>query len=606
MSYALTTHRDDCDTQSTQRSSLRTTPGDLLIEIALFLETRLDLLNFCLSSKYVFENVSSVLYETVILQSVDQCRRTLAMLLRRSDIARHVRELIIRPTPKNNPRFTLLDSAAASAWVRRLASSMSLDALVRFTWDSEELPYYEDMWFALRVGCPQLRYIGTSLGSILPRVNNHIFDFRNLQGFSLLLKSGFYENHIDQFLDEDDPVFKRFWDMLIHKCPNLEEIAILGSSSVPTDLHILAEGRWPKLRKLELGDVCIDWFPRSLSPGEKRPFIAFLDAHPNIDSLSLSRHTIQPIHFASLDISSLGLVTSFSGTHQQLQALPHIHRSVTSVAFRDAVETREVAAPTVTGLLRDLPNLTSLKINFTLHSMYDSGNLLRSLIQSCPKLRHLELTCGHKPSFQLDTFAKTIRGFPKLRTLHLTIVKYPGDETLAEGATRIASSNPRLHTFSLTFIPPVYPVPLPFALPYRPFFGFLPFPSCASGLFEVSCDTHGLPLSLKAVEHSKFVWPWKLGVSTHTWRYVKDLRPAGYLARQKTGLRALGSLLFEKSSAGEEIRMLLFCTFLAVLAACGIVANSGGAKAVASAAAASATREAAGSAVSLVDARDAV
>lgn len=200
---------------------------------------------------------------------------------------------------------------------------------------------------------------------------------------------------------EDDPVFKRFWDMLIHKCPNLEEIAILGSSSVPTDLHILAEARWPRLRKLDLGDVCIDWFPRSLNPGEKRPFIAFLDAHPNLETINLSRHTIQPVHFTSLELSSLSQVTSFSGTHQQLQALPHIHRSVTSVAFRDAVETREVAAPTVTGLLRDLPNLTSLMINFTLHSMYDSGNLLRSLIQSCPKLRYLELTCGHKPSFQL-------------------------------------------------------------------------------------------------------------------------------------------------------------------------------------------------------------
>jgi len=101
------------------------------------------------------------------------------------------------------------------------------------------------------------------------------------------------------------------------------------------------------------------------------------------------------------------------------------------------------------------------------------GNLLGSLIQSCPKLRHLELTCGHKPSFQLvsiiqfqfffllfwpkvviqDTFAKTIRDFPKLRSLNLTIVRYPGDETLTSGAAHIARSNPRLRNFKLTFIP---------------------------------------------------------------------------------------------------------------------------------------------------------
>ena len=143
----------------------------------------------------------------------------------------------------------------------------------------------------------------------------------------------------------------------------------------------------------------MDWFPRN--PGEKRPFISFLEAHPALEHLALSRHAIQPIHFTSLEAGSLSKVTTFSGTHQQLQALPHMHRSLESVTFRDPVDTRDVSAPTVATLLRDLTSLTSLKVSFTLHSMYDSGNLLQSLIQSCPLLRHLELTCGHKPSFQL-------------------------------------------------------------------------------------------------------------------------------------------------------------------------------------------------------------
>ena len=76
-------------------------------------------------------------------------------------------------------------------------------------------------------------------------------------------------------------------------------------------------------------------------------------------------------------------------------------QQIKSVTFCDAVELREIFLPTVANLLRNLVLLTELKIAFTLHSMYDSGNLLGSLIQSCPKLRHLELTCGHKPSFQL-------------------------------------------------------------------------------------------------------------------------------------------------------------------------------------------------------------
>ena len=171
--------------------------------------------------------------------------------------------------------------------------------------------------------------------------------------------------------------------------------------------------------------------------------------------------------------------------------------------------------------------------------------------------------------FFKDTFAKAIRGFPKLRTLNLTIVKYPGDATLATGATRIAKNNPYLQNFSLTFIPPVYSVPFPFAMPHRPF--FLPFPARSFGSFELSCDEHGLPLRLSAVEHLTFDWPWGFGVSSRSRKYIKDLRP--YSGRRKSGFIGILSLIFEQSSAGEEMRMILFCTFLAFLAACGISVN---------------------------------
>lgn len=209
---------------------------------------------------------------------------------------------------------------------------------------------------------------------------------------------------------EDQPISRKLWDMLIHRCPNLEELTIEGNSTIPADIHALVQGHWPKLRKLTLGDICIDWIARPLTPGEKRPFIAFLEAHPDLKVINLSRHNIQPIHFSSLDPACLSSVMSFSGTHQQLQALPHLHPSLKQVSFREPVETREVSAPTIASLLRELTSLTDLRITFALHSMYDSGNLLRSLIQSCPNLRRLELTCAHKPSFQLVGFV-----FPPLR-----------------------------------------------------------------------------------------------------------------------------------------------------------------------------------------------
>ena len=127
------------------------------------------------------------------------------------------------------------DNEVSSASVRRIAVTRVLDALVRFDWDGEDLPYFDDMWFALRLGCvhniflrilrkfngglprcPQLRYVSTSIGAVIPNLNSHVctelipaqsllmpiklFDFQNLSGFSLTLKHGFYEN-IDLFLE---------------------------------------------------------------------------------------------------------------------------------------------------------------------------------------------------------------------------------------------------------------------------------------------------------------------------------------------------------------------------------------------------------------------
>ena len=75
------------------------------------------------------------------------------MLQRRFDIARHVRELIIRPQVKCHSNS--FDNATASSVVRRVAGTMCLDALVKFQWDADEMPFFEDMWFALRLGCVQ-------------------------------------------------------------------------------------------------------------------------------------------------------------------------------------------------------------------------------------------------------------------------------------------------------------------------------------------------------------------------------------------------------------------------------------------------------------------
>ncbi|KAL0574490.1 hypothetical protein V5O48_007465 [Marasmius crinis-equi] len=269
---------------------------------------------------------------------------------------------------------------------------------------------------------------------------------------------------------------------------------------------------------------------------------------------------------STLEPSALNLRT-FSGTLEQLQALSHTHPYLESVTFRESMQTREVTSLVVAGLLERLTSLTKLKISFTLHSMYDSGNLLKSLIASCPNLQYLELICDHRPSFQIETFSKTIRGFSKLRVLHLSIVRYPGDENLASGAARIAVANPRLEKFTLTFLPMERPASFPFYVSFKRF----SLGTKTSGSFTLMCNDHGLPITLTAYEKSRFVWPMGLGYSCRKKRYIIDLRPAGSPSRGKKGF---ASLLSESSAAGQELRVMVFCGFLVCLAMLGLLVKS--------------------------------
>jgi hypothetical protein len=96
------------------------------------------------------------------------------MLLGRPQLARHVRQLVVRPKTRKHARSWLLTSLSVSASVRELAASMHLEALTTFAWDDDELPYADDMWFALRVGCPCLRYLSTTIGGMLPSPASHV------------------------------------------------------------------------------------------------------------------------------------------------------------------------------------------------------------------------------------------------------------------------------------------------------------------------------------------------------------------------------------------------------------------------------------------------
>lgn len=77
------------------------------------------------------------------------------MLVAHPERARNVRTLCLHPddggpfATRMWGRGALFNGYAISAAIRKLASKMEI--LHSFTWDGEELPPYDDMWFALRV-----------------------------------------------------------------------------------------------------------------------------------------------------------------------------------------------------------------------------------------------------------------------------------------------------------------------------------------------------------------------------------------------------------------------------------------------------------------------
>ncbi|KAF7315425.1 hypothetical protein MIND_00057300 [Mycena indigotica] len=530
--------------------TLNTLPRDLLLEISAVLDCRHDLRSLAITSKALFINVAPVLYQTVVLKSVEQTTVTLAMLQRHLDIAHHVRELTISPSRSN---FT--DSKAASAAVASIAFSKSLESLAKFSWYDDYL--HEEMWLALRMCCPRLRYLSTSVGAFFPP-NSQLFNFTDLHGFSLHLGPGFYNSAQALIPDEGWPPSKKLWDMLFTRCPNLQELSIEGYSAFPADAHCIIEGRWPHLQRLTLGDLSVDWSPANSE--QKGPFVAFLEAHPELQSLSLSRHNVDPVHLHSIDHDTLKL-TSFSGTLHQLQGLSRSFSTLRSLTFRDPLWSRDPTILAIATVLTQLTALTDLSIIFTLHSPYDSSSILRALVASCPQIQNLTLACLRKTSFQLDTLAKALSAFRRLQTLNATLVS-SGDLSLAAAGTRFARANPRLREFCIAFVPPSYP----HGLPYRPLY---PFPRIkrATARFEVICDDYDLPKTLRVRESSTKIWPWMLRVVRSVQRYDLEVRwqSGGGGRRQDTNAGLIG-MLMETSPAGEELRVFAFCSLLVCFA----------------------------------------
>ncbi|KIM69284.1 hypothetical protein SCLCIDRAFT_13355 [Scleroderma citrinum Foug A] len=545
-------------------TGLASLPGDLLFEVSKFLDLKADVLSLASSARRLFFGLLPALYGDVCFDTFGQCEATLFMLNQHPDVARHVQKLVIRfasTSSKSDAR-----SVRVSNLVRTLAPK--LDALNTFVWDAEEIPQCDDMWFALQMSCPLLHTVGTPYGAKLPASRSCLFQFKNLRSFRLTLKSGFYDNYSDSI--QVSPSDSRLWEMLIRRCPNLEELHIAGAPFLPISVvHPLCHARWPNLRSLSLGDIVLDWQPRG--GAVKPPFIAFLEAHPHLELLRTSRASLTPAFLSSLDHGSLPNLTRFGGSLEHLQGLARIHSQITSVAIDEPLVIRDMAPILAAGVLQGLRFLSELRVSFVFHSAYEGSSLVRSIVAACPRLTKLELICVRRPSFTISSFANIIRALPHLHHLRLTLVRSYHEEALSACAALIARSNPQLQTFCITFISPDLPFPIPLATEICMNTREPGHPYEESGSYVVGTDEHGLPQSIACMERSSRSFSLSLptlGIpmplssivsggtprvrnrnkKKHKYKYTIDLYP-----KAKKGL----GLILEKSAAGEEVRVLL-------------------------------------------------
>jgi hypothetical protein len=204
---------------------------------------------------------------------------------------------------------------------------------------------------------------------------------------------------------ETEPIFRRLWDMLINRCPDLRSLSLTtdGVGEVePVDVRHICHGRWPNLRHLKLGNVAVAWQPNA--PDDRTPFITFLDEHKSLERLDFGKHFNVPHeHLDEFATVSLPKLVDFTGSVGHLQALPR-KLSLRSIRICETLVVRELTPMTISNILQAISSLVTLEVSFILQSGYDSVSVLRSIISSCPQLRHLDLTCCHKPSFSLVSF----------------------------------------------------------------------------------------------------------------------------------------------------------------------------------------------------------
>ncbi|KAJ7438282.1 hypothetical protein B0H11DRAFT_1752929 [Mycena galericulata] len=425
-------------------------PPEIFLEVASFLHGG-DLLNLSVTTSYLRVLLLPAMYRTVSLESSRACLSGLIMLSKHPELCVYVRTLVVRPNypivcwPRTEGPVSETNLALT---IEQLAQN--LRNLQKFEWGGRQLPP-DSLWTTLRSYCPELKKVYSTAGSRYLDPECELFKFNNLTGFSLCVLSceegsNLYLAHIGMPL--------QLWDMLLDRCPNLEELTLrlFYSSHSLREMDRLTSGVFPRLRALHLEIWFYNRDPVFSQPSVER-LGPFLSAHPSITELSILPYTSDregkypdalPLF---LTRGALPWLASFVGVYQHLAELPDPAWIEVLDLTGDPIE--RVSIEVVGRVLKGLVSLRSLDIRL---AEAEDGLLLRMVISACPGLTTLRVM------FPVNFGMKTLReislelqNLPHLRSFTLYKIHRLIDDTMLRCALAVLADNPHLREIQLAW-----------------------------------------------------------------------------------------------------------------------------------------------------------
>ncbi|KAJ3987155.1 hypothetical protein F5890DRAFT_1499770 [Lentinula detonsa] len=386
-----------------QRTSLELVlPRAIIREVASCISPRngTEILNLALTAKCFYIYVSPFLYHDIEIRSLDRATILIQHLLNHPDVACLVHSLVLRPSYLQKASKQLLEGEQELAFLlKQLAPN--LPQLRKFVWDGLEVPE-SDIWAALRAGCPLLKGIGINLGCKQLDPDSELFQFSNLQSFSLTS-----EIHGALYLSphaggENLPL--ALWRMLIFRCPRLRSLTLGGGGATSCsrrklNVSPIISGCWPKLETLSFGYACASGIGDTKSL-MKQLFNTFIDKHRNsLKHLSYHKfddHTYGNGHqhyhkmaLISLGDDALSMLNAIQ--RDRLQNLTLTSRSCCSNDLKFVKEALlSLPKLKIFGIWVDLSSIeTHAEKEENKQGIYDQ---LREMYESCPiRLEHLKL-----------------------------------------------------------------------------------------------------------------------------------------------------------------------------------------------------------------------